>query len=112
MHAPAASLSIDVVELTGHLTCEALDAALAGVEPRPPMVLVVDCRAMTGYDAEARRRFVEWHREHRDRIAAVAVVTEKRLWHMIVSAMSLASGQRMRAFDAMDQARAWAAAGG
>ena len=100
---------IHTVELVDHLTVDALNRALERVAAGPAVGLIVDCRRMTDYDADARRRFVEWHRERRGDFRAVAVVTEKSLWHMIVSAMSLASGQRMRAFDTLAEANTWLA---
>lgn len=98
--------------LAGQLTRAKLDAgffevARAIAAAPGGFALVVDCRSMTGYDGEARERFVEWNRDNRARLAAVAVLTDKRLWHMIVGTMSLASGQRMRAFASETDANAW-----
>ena len=56
---------------------------------------------------EARERFVEWNRQHRARLRAVAVVTENRMYHMVISAMAMASGQRMKGFATFDAAHAW-----
>lgn len=64
---------------------------------------------MTGYDAEARQLFVEWNARHRARVTAVAIVTHKILWHVVIAAMALASGQRMRAADTPQAARRWLA---
>ena len=99
----------DVVVLEGHLTQPSLEAALSALRPRHGSTLIVDCTTMTGYDPDARAFFVDWHRRQRDYIGAVAIVTDKMLWHMIVGAMALASGQRMRAFATLDEARAWIA---
>lgn len=95
--------------LQGHLDVANLDRALAELEGRitPGTRLIVDCTEMTDYDGDARAHFVTWHREHREHIAAVAILTHKPLWHMIVSAMALASGQRMKAFDDRGAAHAW-----
>jgi hypothetical protein len=105
----AAGSPIVTVTFVGHLSRDVLDAELGSAKRNigAGAGMVVDCLAMSDYDAEARDHFVKWHREHRDRLRGVAVVTEKRLWHMIVSAMALASGQRMKAFDTVDEARAW-----
>ena len=99
-----------VLRLEGHLTLESLELSLALLSVSPGRPLLVDCTKMESYDSEARERFVGWHREHRAMISAVAVVTDKSLWHMIVSAMSLASGQKMRAFADVEAAHAWLSA--
>jgi len=101
---------VSVVELTGHLTLEAVEAALSPLHDglADGVSLVFDCTEMTGYDRAARSRFVEWHGAHRDRIARVAIVTDRTLWHVAVTAMSLASSTTMRAFRARAEAEAWA----
>jgi hypothetical protein len=98
-----------LVVLGGHLTRDDLASALARVSVRTSerCGLVVDCRTMTGYDAEARAHFVEWNREHRKSIVGIAIVTDNRLWSMVIGAMSLASSQRMRAWSTVEDARAW-----
>ena len=100
-------MSTATVVLEDHLTLDTLESALS-VVPRSCSALVVDCRAMSGYDSDARARFVEWNAERRDIIRRVAVVTENMLWHMIIAAMALASRQDMKAFNTVDDARAWA----
>ncbi|NOY91371.1 MAG: STAS/SEC14 domain-containing protein [Deltaproteobacteria bacterium] len=84
-----------------------LELGRAESELRAGTSMIVDCASMDDYDADARALFVDWHREHRKQFGSVAVITDKRLWHMLVSAMSLASGQRMRAFNDLAQARNW-----
>ena len=100
------------LRLEGVLTREALSAALAGIQPHidasaGAVVLLVNCEAMTDYELEARAAFVTWNRENRARIERVAIVTVKPLWQMVVSAMSLASGQTLRPFSTAAAARAW-----
>ena len=96
------------IVLTGHLTVEALARALATVDARESSVLLVDAAGMTGYDNAARDRFVAWNAEARDRIKAVAIVTDRALWRVVITAMSLASRQRMQAFATRPEAEAWA----
>lgn len=88
--------------LEGHLTREALDRAFAAFEDRlsadDPAVLVVDALSMTGYDAAARERFVEFASMHRHALAKIVILTERRLWRVVISAMSLASGMPMQVF--------------
>lgn len=74
------------------------------------VALLVDCSRMTGYDADARALFVAWNGDHKQHIERVAIITENGLWHVVVSAMSLASGRKMKAFSARDDAVAWATA--
>lgn len=101
-----------VVTLDGHLTREGLGTRLAAAftsimtGSEAPAVLV-DCRTMSGYDIDARSEFVEWNRKVKDRIVAVAVITENRLWHVVVASMGLASGQTMKAFVDDHSARVW-----
>jgi hypothetical protein len=51
--------------------------------------------------------FVSWNSGYRPRIRRVAVLTEKPLWHMVVAAMAVASGQKMKAFTTLDKANTW-----
>ena len=61
----------------------------------------------TGYSAAARDTFVDWFRRNQKAIDRTAVVTDNMLWHMVVRAMGLASGQAMKPFDDVDAAEAW-----
>lgn len=104
------------VKLRGQLDVKQLQEQLAPVERRigegnPPKALIVDCLDMTGYEGTARRYFVEWNATHRDSLNRLAVVLSNPLWKMVVSAMSLASGQVMKAFSSPSEARAWAEQG-
>jgi hypothetical protein len=103
--------AVPTVELSGHLTEESLGASLAGLEPslrRTRVPILIDCRKMTDYDLAARHAFVRWNATHRDRVARVAIVTDNRLWWMVIHAMSLASGQEMKGFAQREEAIAWA----
>ncbi len=101
----------DVVltQLAGELTQPYLHVVLtqAKADITPNCGMLVDCTAMTAYDGAARTYFVEWHRAHRERFRGVAIVTTKQLWHLVISAMAVASGQRMRAFHDRATAEAW-----
>lgn len=98
--------------LRGHLTRAELDRSLALLVPALELaqdkVLVIDCREMTGYDLDARHAFVEWNGKWRIKIERVAIVTTNRVYHVVITAMSLASGQAMRGFADHDAALAWA----
>ncbi|HEY2408553.1 MAG TPA: STAS/SEC14 domain-containing protein [Polyangiaceae bacterium] len=103
---------IVTVELEAHLSEQGLKATLATAEASirkyaEPVGLLVDCRKMESYDAAARAHFVEWNSGMRKRIARLAVVTERQLWHMVVSGMALASRQTMKPFSEIVPARDW-----
>src|SRR5512141_1636248 len=100
------------VDLAGHLTRHALATALdratsSMAQASEPVPLIVDCRQMTGYDADARALFVSWNSSHRSRIRRVAVLTANPVWHMVIAAMAVASGQKMKAFAGPDAAESW-----
>jgi hypothetical protein len=54
---------------------------------------------MTGYDADARQRFVDWNRDCLLHVPRVAVVTTNPFWHLVVSAMGLAAGKQIKPFS-------------
>jgi hypothetical protein len=98
--------------LAGQLTESALAAALnrADLQVRAAkslVALVVDCSTMTGYDPPARSLFVSWNSRHKRKLLCVAIVTQNRLWHMVISSMSLASGQKMKAFATVADTQSW-----
>jgi hypothetical protein len=102
--------SIVQANLEGQLTQSSLLRALnAAVPDETRVCLLINCLPMTGYDLDARNTFVEWNKAHRPRIAGVAIVTIKPAWQMVVAVMAMASGQQMRAFAAVDEARSWLA---
>ncbi len=99
------------IVLRGHLTEAALRSSLESIDPDlaggARCALLVDVTGITGYDSAARSLFVSWNREHRSRITGVAVVTTNRLWTMVISAMSLASAQKMKPFATRESAVEW-----
>jgi hypothetical protein len=101
------------VRLEGHLTRVNLAIALtqadaAMSEARDATVqLLVDCRDMTGYDADARELFVAWHKRSRAHVKRTAIVIEQPLWRVVIGAMSLASGAAMKGFESVEPARSW-----
>jgi hypothetical protein len=115
-YATLGEVDIALVDLEGQLTAGTLQAALRPVDDRlerddAQIGLVVDARAMTGYEGAARELFIEWNKKNRPRIARVAIVTDRISWRMVIAAMSLASGQAMRAFAELTRARRWADSG-
>lgn len=69
--------------------------------------LVFDCTAMTGYDREARKAFVDWHRAMAKHISRIAIVTVNPLWDLVIAAMALASATRMQSFRNRSAALNW-----
>jgi ABC-type transporter Mla MlaB component len=102
---------VEVLTLTGHLTEDSLARALepvtADIERGCTVALLIDCLKMTGYDSAARALFVTWNGRFRGSVVHVAIVTDNSLWHMLVSAMALASGRSMRVYDRLADAQAW-----
>lgn len=101
------------VVITGHLTRQAMKSALTPVsnalrKSTEKCAVIVDCLAMTGYDLDARKTFVEWNAESRTRVDRVAIITDKQLWQLVVTAMALASGQRMQPFSTRSAGLEWA----
>jgi hypothetical protein len=98
------------IVLSEHLTRVDLEASLsvAVVSLRKGKInLVVDCRRMTRYDADARQYFVDWNRRWATHVNCVAIVLTNPIWHLVVAAMALASGQRMKAFGSISEAAEW-----
>ncbi len=95
--------------LVGRLTKAELQAELSSLLANlsDSAALLVDATRMTGYDQEARDEFVAWNAEHRHRLRAVAVVSEKMAWRVVVSAMAFASRQKMKAFHNEASALSW-----
>ncbi len=106
-------MPLPVVEITlaEHLTLEkvrlALDEAERTILVANQADVLVECRAMVGYDLDARGAFVEWNARMRARIAHLAVLTDRPMWRLVVSGMALASRQNMRAFANRPDALAW-----
>jgi SpoIIAA-like len=100
-----------VVRLSGHLTKQQLENELEPVEERLSVgalsAVIVDCSSMDGYDVDARAHFTAWLERHRSQMPKIAVVTHNRLYHLVISAMRLATGARVKAFDTLEEARAW-----
>lgn len=97
------------IKLEGHLTETSLRAAFRGAES-PALGrygMLVNCFELQSYELASREAFVEWHKRERARIAGVAILTTRAVWHMVIGAMAVASGQAMRAFDKEREARAW-----
>lgn len=99
------------IELVGHLTEPALRRALEALEKSlpesGPAGVIIDCRKMTDYDLGARHAFVDWHAKNRTRVRRVAVITENRVWWMVISAMSLAAGTPMKGVGTDPEAAAF-----
>lgn len=101
-----------VLLLDGTLTNSTLQRVFAEIQPAldasvDKVAILVNCLNMSNYELAARSSFVTWNARNRAKIDRVAVVTTKTVWHVVVSAMALASGQKMRAFHTLTQAEQW-----
>ncbi len=101
-------MTIATVSLQGHLTKPMLETALSAVEASAT-ALLVDATDMTDSDAGAREAFVSWNDRMRGRVGRVAIVTGKPMWRMVITAMGMASRQKMKSFDTISAALAWLA---
>lgn len=70
-------------------------------------LLVVDISRMKTYQAASREYFIQWIEEHRRHVAAVAIITENRLWDMLVRAIAFSTGCRMASFPTVPAALRW-----
>lgn len=106
--------AVIAIELVGYLSAESLESRLAPVREQLADVaiaqracLLVDAQRMTDYDPAASALFVRFGADQRKRLRRVAIVTNNKLWLMVIAAMSLASGQSMRGFATRELASAW-----
>lgn len=100
--------------LRGDLTVAALDDALVPIEAelrRGARGLLVDVRQVTNLRRDVRERFLRWSRAHRDRVSAMAIVTESRAWRVLIKGMALLGTQKLRAFEEPIRATAWLSQG-
>lgn len=98
------------LDFSGHLTVAKLESELGRIHEHGEageIGLLVDCSNMTGYDADARRGFMDWHRSAAAQVQRSAVVTDRRMWQMIVAAMAGASRIPLKAFSTHAEAREW-----
>lgn len=100
--------------LVGHLTVASLESAIAEQLAKVPATgfseLLVDCSALLDYDVDARARFTKWLGSERHRLTAIAIVTDRQLYHLVIAAMALASRMNIKAFDGRAAAERWLAA--
>ena len=97
------------IELSGHLTAEALSAKLVEADAKLAQVTlpadaIFDCRQMHGYDLAARVGFSEWNREQADRLRKVVIITDRLLWRVVVSAMALAARREILTAESLAEA--------
>lgn len=100
--APQSHVPLVEITLVDHLTRDSLLATVDTIgddlKKAQPVHLVVDALAMTSYTSEARETFVQFARRQSDRIARFSILTDRALWRVVISAMSLASGVPMKAY--------------
>ena len=100
------------IVLNGHLTTRQLAQVFESLETEIEQLpesnsLIVDCMNMTGYDMNAQTTFIEWNKKWREKISRVAIVTDKWVWHMVISVMATQSKQLMKPFNNLEKAQEW-----
>ena len=104
-------------KIVGHLDKQVLSAALGPLDDKLATMgsegaaVVFDISAMTSYDGEARTAYIQWQTLQRERLARIAVVTQRTLWHMVIAAIGLASKVSVKTFSTEAEARRWAETG-
>lgn len=102
----------EVLSLRGYLSKESFRQAVerarqSGHINDESSCLIVNSLDMTDYDREARAAFVEWIYQRRNALKCVAVVTQQKMWRMVIHAMGLASSVKIQAFEDPRQAEDW-----
>ena len=103
---------MDIVEVQakGHLTECVMGQLLSDVEYNMPdgdfgiLFLTSD---MCGYDMGARPVFIQWLNKNVDRVRRLAIVSEKQLWHLLLSSMANSIDTKMAIFYEEEGARDW-----
>lgn len=101
------------IVLPPHLTCVDLERELTRAtseiaQAKRPVGLLVDCRKMQDYETDTRRMFIDWNASQRDKVRSVALVTAKASLRVVIGAMAMSSGQKMKMFDDLQTAQTWA----
>jgi hypothetical protein len=99
-----------VLMLKGEVTVPSLQSALAPIEAelqRGARGLLVDVRRATKLDSAARDYFFRWSKERRAQISAMAIVTDKTRYKLLVTALSVVGGRPIRSFAEPIRATAW-----
>lgn len=101
--------------LTGDVTVASLQESLAPIEAelrRGARGLLVDVRRVQHLEGAARDYFFRWSKERKSQVSALAVVTTKTRHKLLVTALAVVGGRRIRAFDEPMRATAWLSAAG
>jgi hypothetical protein len=98
-------------KVSGRLTVEDFGKTLRGMasqmRPGDSYAFVLDILDMESYEPEVRDLYIRWHREYGSYLKRTAVVTNKTLWRMVVSTISMATGGGTRAFGTVEEANRW-----
>lgn len=94
------------VQLPEALTVESLEATLTrDLGPTPPRCdrIVFDATGMQTYTSDARAEFIRFVRGL-PKETRIGVVTDRPLWRMMLSAMSLAASREIRVYSTRAEA--------
>lgn len=109
----ARAANVERFRLEGHVTAESIQVTLDDVSRRltaapRPSVLLIDLLAMKSYEPACRTAFTGWYRRNAHLIRAVAGITDRASWRVIISAIGLATKGQFKSFEALDAAIGWA----
>lgn len=99
-----------IMELENHVDGEVMGAALRDIKRSfagKRHGIIVDTLDMRTYDIDAQRVFIAWVNENSDQIVKVAVVSDKSVWHMVISTMVPLIDVPLKIFYEMDDAKTW-----
>lgn len=74
---------------------------------RGDTAFLLDILDMTGYDPAVRDQYIRWHKANGGKLKRTAVVTNKTMWRLVISTISVATGGGTRAFEQVDEAQRW-----
>jgi hypothetical protein len=96
--------------LSGEVTVTSLQASLAPIDAelqRGSRGLLVDVRRASKLESSARDHFFRWSKERRNKLSAVAIVTNKTRHKLLVTALAVVGGRPIRAFEEPIRATVW-----
>ncbi len=99
-----------VIELSSHVGTETMEESLREISRDfgiSKHAILIDTLGMQSYDMGAQKVFTQWVNEHSDSISKVAIVSDKQVWHMVISTMSPMMNVPMRVFYLKDDAKKW-----
>lgn len=102
------------LQVSGHVTQERLAAHIHTIEmvfascKDGRVAILVDLRAMTGYDIGVRNWFRDvWALQYGSKVDKIAVVATKSMWRLMVATLNIRTHFSMKAFESEFDAEVW-----